>query len=323
MTLSVNLDGDLVETHEHLEVNGVRYLLEPIHRDNQVIDNPTTTLATVIDVDDCGSGITAEWIQNCVHDYQETDDVFQLPFLQGVIFCSVRHAYPLSPDAHTFLTGLGMQWHKFLSDVPGTRPLPGPYVIVNGTYYDPLRLYPDTHAAFFTATRQLTNSLHTKADDSNARSSRETDTTGDNHGHVNVAVPSRLRRYIFSKLPLSGIRVAVKDNFDLKGTKTSLCSRSYLQTYPEKSQTAPCIQQILDLGASIVGKTRLCAFAQWEEATEAIEYTSPWSARADGFQSSGGSSNGSGAAIAAYDWLDIAIGSDSKIHPFSTTEIQY
>lgn len=148
----------------------------------------------------------------------------------------------------------------------------------------------------------------------NGRSLRETDASGDNYGHVDVAVPSRLRRHVSSKLPLSSIRVAVKDNFDLEGTKTSLCSKSYLQTYPEKSQSAPCIQQILDLGASIIGKTKLCAFAQSEEPTEAIEYTSPWSARADGFQSSGGSSNGSGAAISAYDWLDITIGSDSKIH---------
>lgn len=111
---------------------------------------------------------------------------------------------------------------------------------------------------------------------------------------------------------MSGIRVAVKDNIDLKGAKTSLCSRSYLQTYPSKVKSAPCIERLLDLGAEIVGKTKLCAFAQWEEPTEAIEYSSPWSPRADGFQSSGGSSNGSGAAIAAYDWLDITIGSDSK-----------
>lgn len=144
------------------------------------------------------------------------------------------------------------------------------------------------------------------------------DALGNNYGQVDIAVPSRLRHHVSSKLPLSSIRVGVKDNFDLEGTKTSLCSKAYLQTYPEKSQSAPCIQKLLELGASVVGKTKLCAFAQWEEPTEAIEYSSPWSARADGFQSSGGSSNGSGAAIAAYDWLDITIGSDSKI-PFPIT----
>ena len=148
------------------------------------------------------------------------------------------------------------------------------------------------------------------------RKSPDFDDSGDNHGQIEIAVPSRLRSNASARLPMSGIRVAVKDNFDLEGTKTSLCSRAYLQTYPKKSKSAPCIQKLVDLGASIVGKTKLCSFAQWEEPTESIEYTSPWSPRADGFQSSGGSSNGSGAAI-------IAIGSDSKIPPKSHAEDQH
>lgn len=145
------------------------------------------------------------------------------------------------------------------------------------------------------------------------RNIHDVDRSGDNHGQIDIAVPSRLKTHASLRLPLSGIRVAIKDNFDLKGMKTSLCSRPYLQTYPVKMKSATCIQRLIDLGAEIVGKTKLCAFAQWEEPTEAIEYTSPWSPRADGFQSSGGSSNGSGAAIAAYEWLDITIGSDCKI----------
>lgn len=121
---------------------------------------------------------------------------------------------------------------------------------------------------------------------------------------------------------MSGLRVGVKDSFDLDGTKTSLCSRPYRQMYPKRTKSASCIQKLVDLGASIVGKTQLCAFAQWEEPTEAIEYTSSWSPRADGFQSSGGSRNGSGAAISAYDWPDITIGSDGKILPISRTHDQ-
>ncbi len=153
------------------------------------------------------------------------------------------------------------------------------------------------------------------------RNFRNVGDSGDNYGLIEIAVPSRLRSHASSRLPMSGIRVAVKDNFDLEGTKTSLCSRSYLQTYPKKLKSAPCIQRLVDLGASI-GKTKLCSFAQWEESTKAIEYTSPWSPRADGFQSSGGSSSGSGAAIGAYEWLDIAIGSDSKMHPKSRARDQ-
>ena len=97
----------------------------------------------------------------------------------------------------------------------------------------------------------------------------------------------RVYAYASAESPLRGVRVAVKDNFDIEGTKTSLCSRPYLQMYPRKLKTAPCIQKLVDLGACIVGKTKLCAFAQWEEPTEAIEYMSPWNPRADGYQSSG------------------------------------
>ena len=38
---------------------------------------------------------------------------------------------------------------------------------------------------------------------------------------------------------------------------------------------------------------------------------SPWSPRADLYQSCMGSSSGSACAIAAYPWLDFALGSDS------------
>ena len=87
------------------------------------------------------------------------------------------------------------------------------------------------------------------------------DDSGDNHGQKEIAVPSRLRSDASARLPMSGIRVAVKDSFDLEDTKTSLCSRAYLQTYPKKLKSAPCIQKLVDLGASIVGKTKLCSFA--------------------------------------------------------------
>lgn len=50
-----------------------------------------------------------------------------------------------------------------------------------------------------------------------------------------------------------------------------------------------------------------------EEPLECIDWPTPWNPRADGYQSPAGSSSDSGVAIAAYDWLDIAIGSDSQL----------
>ena len=59
----------------------------------------------------------------------------------------------------------------------------------------------------------------------------------------------------------------------------------------------------------------MVSFAATEEPLECVGFQAPWNPRADGYQSPAGSSSGSGAAIASYPWLDIAIGSDSKRYP--------
>lgn len=127
-----------------------------------------------------------------------------------------------------------------------------------------------------------------------------------------VAVPSRLRFQSSSDQPLAGLRIAVKDNLDLKGLRTSLCNKAYYNLYPPRTDTAKCIQQLIDAGAVLLGKTKLNSFGCWEEPTEYIDYQAPWNPRGDGYQSPGGSSSGSGAAVAAYDWIDITIGTDSN-----------
>ena len=127
-----------------------------------------------------------------------------------------------------------------------------------------------------------------------------------------VAVPSRIRKRPTESNLLSGMRVAVKDNFHIKGHRTSLCNRAYYELYPASNKTASCISKLEDRGAYIVGTTKLAAFAATEEPLECVDYQAPWNPRGDGHQSPAGSSSGSGAAIASYKWLDIAIGSDSK-----------
>lgn len=44
-------------------------------------------------------------------------------------------------------------------------------------------------------------------------------------------------------------------------------SRAWLSLYPPASSTAPCIQRLIDLGAVIVGKTRLSQFANGQYGT--------------------------------------------------------
>ncbi len=91
---------------------------------------------------------------------------------------------------------------------------------------------------------------------------RNVDDLCHNYGQIEIAVPSRLRSQPSSRFPMSGIPVAIQNDFDLKGTKTSLHSRSHLQTYPKKPQSAPCIHRLVDPGAVIVGKAKLCAMGR-------------------------------------------------------------
>ena len=46
--------------------------------------------------------------------------------------------------------------------------------------------------------------------------------------------------------------------------------------------------------------------------TQSVDYQAPFNPRGDGYLIAGGSSGGNAAAIAAYDWLDLALCSDSK-----------
>lgn len=50
---------------------------------------------------------------------------------------------------------------------------------------------------------------------------------GDDYGTLSVAVPSRLYYQKSPESPLAGVRVAVKDIFDLEGLTTSAGSRGF------------------------------------------------------------------------------------------------
>ncbi|KAL8811955.1 MAG: hypothetical protein Q9223_001264 [Gallowayella weberi] len=112
--------------------------------------------------------------------------------------------------------------------------------------------------------------------------------------------------------PFAEWRIAVKDAFDIRGVKTSNCNKAYLELCPPATSTAQSIIDVIDGGASTLGKTRLSSFLSREEATESIDYQAAWNPRADGYQTTGGSSSGSAAAVAAYEWIDIGIGTDTN-----------
>jgi len=130
-----------------------------------------------------------------------------------------------------------------------------------------------------------------------------------------VAVPSRLYSPASKEKPLNGMRIAVKDNYHISGTVTTLGSRSYANCYGIQDVTSTFIQSLTNQGAIIVGKTKLCSFSGAEfPPAGTIDYLAPFNPRGDEYQNPSGSSSGSAAALAGYSWLDYSIGTDSKTH---------
>ncbi|KAF9776730.1 hypothetical protein IL306_005056 [Fusarium sp. DS 682] len=164
----------------------------------------------------------------------------------------------------------------------------------------PYLLYPDFQGAFHQGIVSTTNGSFRPLPASNAGFSSQT-----------IAVPSRLYYKPTAEKPLDGTRVGVKDIFDIKGIKTGAGSRAYYELYPAANQTAHVVQRLLDAGAIIIGKLKTTQFAAPENARDAIDYQAPFNPRGDGYQEVGSSSSGPGSAIASYEWVDLALGSDT------------
>jgi aspartyl-tRNA(Asn)/glutamyl-tRNA(Gln) amidotransferase subunit A len=106
--------------------------------------------------------------------------------------------------------------------------------------------------------------------------------------------------------PLHGRTLAVKDLFDTAGVRTTYGSGLYADHVPE--QNAVAVQRLLDAGAVMVGKTHLPEFA-WGVLGQSEFYGTCHNPAHPG-RTTGGSSSGSAAALAAGD-CDLALGSDT------------
>ena len=106
--------------------------------------------------------------------------------------------------------------------------------------------------------------------------------------------------------PLAGVPLAIKDNMNLVGTRTTCASRM-LEHY-ESPYTATCVARMLDAGCLPVGKANMDEFA-FGSSTESSAFhrtNNPW----DTDRVPGGSSGGSAAAVAAGE-ATISLGSDT------------
>src|SRR5262245_10228682 len=109
-----------------------------------------------------------------------------------------------------------------------------------------------------------------------------------------------------SRGPLHGIPFALKDIYDTRGILTSAHSRVFIDRIP--SEDAPATAKLYDAGAVLLGK-----LATHEMAHAGPSFDLPWPPARNPWNLihfTGGSSSGSGAAVAAA-LVPVALGSDT------------
>jgi hypothetical protein len=225
------------------------------------------------------------------------DDVWKPGFLGVVVLTNVTDC---TSAQTSYYTGINSTVYSLKQDL--TLPS-GPYFlnIYSGEVHQAYRLYDDFAGAFLESVLQLpdgrfqTLSAHVPSSSS-----------------LTIGVPSRLYFTPTADKPLAGVRVGVKDLYDLVGLKSSRGNRAWYELYPPANETSPAIQNLIDAGAIIVGTQKLSQFANGENPTaDWVSYHAPFNPRGDGYQDPSSSSSGAGASIGSYEWLDIAVGSDT------------
>ncbi|KAL3442728.1 amidase signature domain-containing protein [Aspergillus insuetus] len=253
--------------------------------------------------------LTTAAIKDLVNLYEESDDVFNTGFLEN-IYIAYNGTHRGPSHALSIPSIWKNSWLGFAAAyggsnaVPSSKALPpGPYFMnpVTGDVFEAYLLYSDIMGSF-------TEGLISSGDGSYASLSAAIQGVTS----VTIGVPSRLYYTKSEKKPLAGVRLGVKDIYDVKGVKTGCGNRAYYDLYPAANATGPAVQSLIDAGAIIVGKMKTSQFANGETATaDWVDYHSPYNARGDGYQDPSSSSSGPGSGVGAYPWLDIALGSDT------------
>ncbi|KAF2458735.1 amidase family protein [Lineolata rhizophorae] len=277
-------------------------------------------LAMVV-IDD--TTVTADAIQSVLASYAEGDDVYSDDFLAALLVKSGSADSGVSMDgsAVDFFDSIGLEYlfldtaiscegsgsfdTMYVDGLADSTLPPGPYAAIVsdesmalGMVY---RLYEDTYNTFLYG----------------AYDSNDGETTYMSLGAFYpkywdplIPVPSRIY-YWDDDRPLAGQRVGIKDLYDIKGLITSGGSQAWAHIVDPAEDHAPSVQQIIDLGGVPVGKQKLAQFASGANPWDWYDEHYPFNPRGDGWLTCSASSSGGGCSIAAYDWLDYAIGSDT------------
>ncbi|KAL3475516.1 amidase signature domain-containing protein [Aspergillus californicus] len=263
--------------------------------------------------------VTCAAVKERVQEYKSHDDVFEEFFLKTIyltgstnheagLVCCLQEAYGTNVVLSDSKSTETVPVEKAASDISDIGVPNGPYVAqINATdaLLGPVyRIYYDENMAFMTG-------LLPNGTSSDAFKYASVNTMSDST--LGIPVPSRLYSKNTSKdQALAGVRVAVKDIIDLKGVKTSNGNRAWFKLYDAINASAPAMQRLIDLGVNIIGKTKTAQFANADRPTaDWVDYHDAFNPRGDGYQDPGVSSAGSGAAIGSYDWVDVAMGTDT------------
>ncbi|KAF9872901.1 hypothetical protein CkaCkLH20_09764 [Colletotrichum karsti] len=291
----------------------------PVNTANSTLDTTQVLPLTVFETNE--TSITSDVLSALAALYISTDDVWSTEFLEGAVVVSTPENAVLDPSAIAwlersnvayFITGDGHNFTSLKSSqlrsltIPSVDELPpGPYTLsINPSataIHETYRLYRDAQEAFLFGVTPVPGSA--------AFSPVEVFIAANQDAWI--PVPSRLYS-LGDDRPLAGIRVALKDIYDLEGVQTSGGSRSYAEVFPPANMTSVPTQKLIDMGAVIVGKTKTSQFAHGADPWFWQDHHYPWNPRGDGYLSASSSSSGSAAAIAAYPWLDLAVGSDTR-----------
>ncbi|KAK6543159.1 hypothetical protein TWF694_007075 [Orbilia ellipsospora] len=243
--------------------------------------------------------ISLKWLQSIFEYMLSTDDVLSPLFLESLVFAvspgsKLQQPPAISRRTVEFLKGSGVKKYSFnfIKSHDEIQIQNGPYFRVGQRVHEVLKLYPDPYGAF----------VYGVVLDNNRFKQPSTNL---------IPVPSRLYSPSSPSLPLSGKRIAIKDIIDLKGLPTAASSKAFAEYHGPVNETAAAVQRLIDLGAVVIGKTKTTQFATGETARDWIEFQCPFNPRGCGFFDPAGSSTGSAVAVAGYEWVDYAIGTDT------------
>jgi hypothetical protein len=189
------------------------------------------------------------------------DDVWTEDFLGGALALSAPSGAVLDVSANSWIastgtkylvTSAGIDISSFSSDdisqfdAPDSWDLqPGPYTIALDTTGATVRqayaLQRDTQEAFLYGVTSIPGSSAYEVVDFFIPTFQD----------AWIPVPSRLYS-LNDQRPLAGLRVGLKDIYDLEGVRTGGGSRSYTEVYPAVNETAVSIQKLFDLGAVVI-----------------------------------------------------------------------